>query len=213
MVSYEHGRSRSDLAKWKPRDGDACGDAGSSSSYVCRVQRVVDSDAPALRALKEAGKWPITALSKSPEIIMHRFQPALTVLSRRRMLVSGALMLLSVCLVTPTDTQAQVRGTTTATVDTTASADSRLASSAKSRATSTAVPEPNVMQSLNTQRAINGESKYRADVEQFAKTQGCSDPMARAVLHWPPAEMFAVDCRGTDQMLVKCERDACLEMR
>ena len=69
------------------------------------------------------------------------------------------------------------------------------------------------MQSLNTQGVIDGDARYTADVERFAKTQGCSQPMAKAVLRWPPAEMFAVDCRGTDQMLVKCERDACLEMR
>lgn|SRR5579862_1160015 len=59
----------------------------------------------------------------------------------------------------------------------------------------------------------NSSARYVASAERLALTAGCKRPVAKIVLDWPPAEMFVIDCRGTDSLLVKCERSACLQMR
>jgi hypothetical protein len=150
------------------------------------------------------------ASSQPLNIAMHQFQWASAVLCRPRVFV-GVSLVLTVCILASNDTRSQIRSTTPANV--LSVSENQLASSSESRPPSSTSLQPEALQSLTAQSVAKGDAKHMFDAERFAKMQGCGQPTAKMVLRWPPAEMFTVDCREMGTMLVKCERNGCLEMR
>jgi hypothetical protein len=142
---------------------------------------------------------------------MHPFALVSTAQSGLRAFIRIALVL-TTCAIAPYSTGDRLPISTTG--DMPSSAQNRMVESTPEHRPSS--PESPQLQALQTpahQGVLKVESKYILDAERFAQKEGCNQPTAKVVLRWPPAEMFTVDCQATDKMLVKCEADACLEMR
>lgn len=61
--------------------------------------------------------------------------------------------------------------------------------------------------------AVSGESKYMFTAEQFAKANGCTQPVATMVVKQSFNETFSIDCQSRETVMVRCEAGACRAMQ
>jgi hypothetical protein len=60
---------------------------------------------------------------------------------------------------------------------------------------------------------VSGDSKYMFSAEQYAKANGCAQPLATMVVRQSFNETFSIDCQGSETVMIRCEGGACRSMR